>query len=173
MSTILHITASIRDGESVSRSLGTKLVEGLADHVVDHRGDMAAQLKDLGLEHVDYVLCLNHTDGHWKTMAEVVAPQGHICSIVETAEPVDLGLLKAKSATFAWELMFTRPMFGTDDMIEQHRLLDEVAKLVDAGTIRTTSAEVFGPIDAAHLRKAHAQIETGRTIGKVVLEGWS
>ena len=30
MSNILHITASIRDGESVSRSLGTKLVEGLA-----------------------------------------------------------------------------------------------------------------------------------------------
>ncbi|MCA0909094.1 FMN-dependent NADH-azoreductase [Qipengyuania gaetbuli] len=30
MSTILHITASIRDGESVSRSLGIKLVDGLA-----------------------------------------------------------------------------------------------------------------------------------------------
>ncbi len=30
MTDILHITASIRNGESVSRSLGTKLVEGLA-----------------------------------------------------------------------------------------------------------------------------------------------
>lgn len=64
-------------------------------------------------------------------------------------------------------------MFGTADMIEQHNLLDEVASLVDAGKVRTTSAEVVGPINAANVRRAHAQIETGRTIGKLVLEGWS
>jgi len=58
-------------------------------------------------------------------------------------------------------------------MIEQHDLLNEVATLVDAGKVRTTSAEVIGPINAANLRRAHAQVETGRTIGKVVLESWS
>ena len=144
-----------------------------ADHVINHREPMAAQLEQLGLGQVDYVLCLNDTDGHWKTMAEVVAPQGHLCSIVETAAPVDLDLLKLKSASFSWELMFTRSMFGTPDMIEQHHLLNEVSALVDAGKLRSTSAEVVGPITAANLRKAHAQIETGRTIGKVVLQGWS
>jgi len=144
-----------------------------ADHVVNHREDIAAQLQAIALPQVDYVLCLNDTDGHWNTMAAVVAPQGHICSIVETSAPVDIDPLKLKSASFSFELMFTRSMFGTADMIEQHKLLNEVARLVDAGTVRTTSAEVVGPIDAKNLRQAHAQIETGRTIGKVVLANWA
>jgi NADPH2:quinone reductase len=144
-----------------------------ADHVVNHREDIPAQLKSIGFEHVDNVLCLNNTDGHWSTMVEVVAPQGNICSIVKTSAPVDIRPLMTKSATFSWELMFTRSMFGTPDMVEQHRLLNEVSSLVDAGKVRTTTAEVMGSINAATLRKAHAQIETGRTIGKLVLEGWS
>jgi zinc-binding alcohol dehydrogenase family protein len=144
-----------------------------ADHVVNHREDIPAQLEQIGFEHVDYVLCFNDTDGHWNTMAEVLAPQGHICSIVETSAPVDIKPLMVKSASFSWELMFTRPMFGTSDMIEQHNLLNEVALLVEAGKVRTTSAGVVGLINAENVRKAHAQIETGRTIGKVVLEGWS
>jgi len=144
-----------------------------ADHVVNHREDIPAQLEQIGFEHVDYVLCFNDTDGHWNTMAEVLAPQGHICSIVETSAPVDIKPLMVKSASFSWELMFTRPMFGTSDMIEQHNLLNEVALLVEAGKVRTTSAEVVGLINAENVRKAHAQIETGRTIGKVVLESWS
>ncbi len=143
-----------------------------ADHVINHREDMPAQVKKLGMDGVDYVLCLNHTDGHWAAMAELVAPQGHICSVVETTEPVDLGLLMSKAASFSWELMFTRSMFGTPDMIEQHHLLNEVSRLVDAGTVRTTSAQVGGPINAASLREGHTQVETGSTIGKIVLEGW-
>jgi NADPH:quinone reductase-like Zn-dependent oxidoreductase len=106
-------------------------------------------------------------------MAECVAPQGHICSIVETAAPVDLGVLMRKSASFSWELMFTRPMFGTPDMIEQHRLLNEISTLVDSGRIRTTVTDVLRPISAANLRAAHARIESGRTVGKIVLEGWT
>ena len=144
-----------------------------ADHTVNHREDIPAQLEAIGIPQVDYVLCLNDTDGHWNTMTEVVAPQGHICSIVETSAPVDIRPLMGKSATFAWELMYTRSMFGTPDMIEQHHLLNEVANLIDTGQVRTTSAEVIGSINAANLRQAHAQLETGRTIGKLVLEGWS
>jgi alcohol dehydrogenase len=119
------------------------------------------------------VLCLNDTNGHWNTMTEVVAPQGHICSIVETSAPVDIRPLMQKSATFSWELMFTRSMFGTPDMIEQHRLLNEVSSLVDSGKLRSTTGQVVGRIDAENLRKAHAQLESGRAIGKLVLEGWS
>ena len=143
-----------------------------AHHVVNHRESIPEQLQALGVDAVEYVLCLNSTDQHWAAMAEVVAPQGHICSIVETAAPVDLGVLMAKSASFSWELMFTRPMFETPDMIEQHRLLNEVSTLVDSGRIRTTVTEVLSPISAANLRTAHARIESGRTVGKIVLEGW-
>lgn len=158
-------TASRNESRAWCENLG-------ADHVINHRNPMAQQLKDLGIPQVDRILCLNDTDGHWEAMADMVAPQGHICSIVETSNPVNLGLLKAKSATFAWELMFTRSMFETDDMIEQHRLLGEIASLIDAGRLQTTVGEHLGLINAANLRKAHAQLETGRTIGKIVLEGW-
>jgi len=144
-----------------------------ADQVVSHREDIPEQLRAIGFEQVDYVLCLNHTDGHWDGMLEAVAPQGHICSIVETTAPVDIEPLKLKSASFSYEFMFTRSMFGTPDMVEQHNLLNEISKLIDAGKLRTTTAEGFGTIDAENLRRAHAQIETGRTIGKVVLEDWS
>ena len=53
-------------------------------------------------------------------------------------------------------------------MIAQHLLLDEVAALVDDGVVRTTLHGVLGRIDAKTLKEAHALIESGRSIGKVV-----
>ena len=105
-------------------------------------------------------------------MAELIKPQGRICSIVETSMPVDLNLLKNKSAMFVWELMFTRSMFQTADMIAQHQILNRIAKLVDEGMLSSTLNKTLSPINAANLRKAHAQLETGTTIGKIVLSGW-
>ncbi|AIU25236.1 NADPH:quinone reductase [Pandoraea pnomenusa] len=143
-----------------------------AQHVIDHYQDIPAQLLAAGVPQVDFVLCLNDTDEHFPALAQAVAPQGKICSIVENARPLDVGLLKNKSATFVWEFMFTRAMYETPDMIAQHKLLTEVARLVDAGTLRTTLGEVIGPINAVNLRRAHAQLEGGRTIGKLVLSGF-
>jgi zinc-binding alcohol dehydrogenase family protein len=140
-----------------------------ADHAINHYEPLVPQLKQLGMEFVDYILCLNSTELHWAQMAEAIAPQGRICSIVETPEPLNLTLLKDKSAAFSWEFMFTRSRFGTPDMIEQHRLLNEVANLVDAGGLRTTVTKRLSPINAATLKEAHALIETGRTIGKIVI----
>lgn len=141
-----------------------------ADYTINHYEAFGPQLNALGVQEVEYILCLNSTEKHWKNMAEAIAPQGKICSIVETDELLDLTLLKNKSVTFAWELMFTRSMYETQDMIEQHRLLNEVARLADEGLVRTTVTETLSPINAANLRKAHALLETGSTIGKVVLE---
>ncbi|WP_271753627.1 zinc-binding alcohol dehydrogenase family protein [Cohnella sp. JJ-181] len=158
-------TASRPESAAWARELG-------ADRVIDHFEAFVPQLKNVGYDQVAYILCLNGTEKHWANMAEAIAPQGKICSIVETDEPLNLTLLKNKSATFVWEFMFTRSTYGTPDMIEQHRLLNEVARLVDAGAIRTTASETLSPIHADNLRKAHAMLETGRTVGKVVLEGF-
>ncbi|BDB27765.1 zinc-binding alcohol dehydrogenase family protein [Cupriavidus sp. P-10] len=158
-------TASRQESQDWCRKLG-------ADHTVNHRGDLPAQLKALGFAHVDYILCFNDTDGHFPALAELVAPQGKICTIVENARPLPVELLKSKSATFVWEFMFTRAMFHTPDMIAQHRLLNEVARLVDAGRLQTTLGENLGRINAENLRRAHAMLEGGRTIGKLVLEGF-
>ncbi|MRN55417.1 zinc-binding alcohol dehydrogenase family protein [Paenibacillus sp. LC-T2] len=156
---------------TASRPESTEWVKELgADHIINHYNAFAPQLKEIGVQSVEYILCLNSTGEHWENMAEVIAPQGKICSIVEEAEPLNLTLLKNKSVTFVWEFMFTRSMFQTADMIIQHELLNEVAQLVDSGILRTTLTERLTPINAATLRKAHALLESGRTVGKVVVE---
>ena len=80
--------------------------------------------------------------------------------------------LKRKSISLHWELMFTRSLFGTPDMVRQHELLNRVADMVDEGRLTTTLGEHFGPITADNLRRAHALIESGKAIGKIVLENF-
>jgi NADPH2:quinone reductase len=158
---------------TASRPESATWVRGLgADEVIDHTQDLAAQLGALGRPDVDYILCLNSTDHHFPAFAPVIKPQGKICAIVSTQKPVDLAPLMAKSVTFAWELMFTRPMFQTDDMRAQHDLLDEAAGLIEAGVLATTVTTRLGAINAANLRRAHALLEGGHVIGKIVLEGF-
>jgi len=159
-------TASRPESEKWVRELG-------AQHVVNHFGDLQAQLKQQGFDSVDYVLILNDTDRHFPAAAAAVAPQGMICTIVENAAPLDVSLLKAKSAGFIWEFMFTRSMFQTADMQQQGKLLDQVASLIDKQVIVTTVNQVLSPISAANLRQAHATLEGGRAIGKIVLKDFS
>ncbi|MBB5212370.1 zinc-binding alcohol dehydrogenase family protein [Microbulbifer hydrolyticus] len=143
-----------------------------ARHVVNHRNPLDQELKDIGFENVDYILCLNNTDQHFPAMASAIKPQGKICTIVENTAPLEIGLLKAKSATFVWEFMFTRAMFQTEDMEQQGVLLNRIAELIDRETLVTTVGETIEPINATNLRLAHRQLETGSTIGKIVLAGW-
>jgi zinc-binding alcohol dehydrogenase family protein len=142
-----------------------------AHDVVDHHGDLPAQLAAIGAAQVRTVFSTNNTDRHWPAIATVLAPRGRV-GLIDDPGPFDIGLIKRKSGSLHWEFMFTRPVFATPDMIEQHRLLAEVSRLVDAGVIRTTLTETLGPITAANLRRAHALIESGRTRGKLVLEGF-
>jgi NADPH2:quinone reductase len=143
-----------------------------ADHVVDHSQPLRPQLEALGLKHVDYIANYNDTDRYWEQMGDLVAPQGAVCMIVAPKGPMSQDAVRGKSATVCWELMFTRPRFKTPDMIEQHRLLTRVAELIDAKKIRGTLRETLQPINAANLRAAHAKLESGTTIGKLVVAGW-
>ncbi len=153
-----------------SREESTRWVrEHGVDHIVDHSQPLGPQVAALGHTTVDYIFCLHSTDRYWDEMAALIAPQGKICAIVWPASPLDLSVLMYKSATFAWEFMFTRSMFQTADMVAQHALLNRVAALVDSGVIRTTLTEQLSPITAATLRQAHARVETGRVVGKIVL----
>jgi len=140
-----------------------------ADQVVDHRKDLVSQVKNS----VDYIAVYNDLDGHWAAIGELIAPQGGIVSIVGNLKPLPMDAVRAKSATLCWELMFTRPRFKTPDMIEQHKLLNQVADWLDSGKLRGTLKQTLTPINAANLRQAHAQLEAGSTIGKLVLKGWS
>lgn len=156
---------------TASRPETTAWVHDLGADIVLNHHQLLQEINQLNIQ-PDYILCNNDTDGYFEVMATIIKPQGKICSIVETAKPVNLDLLKSKSATFVWEFMFTRSMFKTDDMIAQHQILQHVAQLIDAGTLTTTLNQVLRPINAENLRKAHAQLESGTTIGKLVLSGW-
>jgi len=143
-----------------------------ADHAVDHRQPLPGQLAALGHKEVDFIANFANTDSYWIAVEEMIRPQGHIVSIVENAKPVEIGLLKSKSASFHWEFMFTRSMYQTPDMDRQGTLLNEVAGLIDAGKLRATHSETLTPINAANLRAVHAKLESGTAIGKITLAGW-
>lgn len=142
-----------------------------AHHAVDHSKPLADEVRSLGIQHVEFVASLTNSEQHLAQVAELIAPQGRY-GIIDDPKTVDVMLFKRKSVSLHWEFMFTRAVFETPDMIEQHRLLTKVAEMVDAGSIRTTLSEDFGPINATNLRRAHALIESGRSTGKIVLSGF-
>jgi NADPH2:quinone reductase len=146
--------------------------------VIDHSQPLGPQLAALddspgSTNSIPWIANFADTDAYWQQMAELVAPQGAILAIVGNRGPLDQTLLKAKSARLCWEFMFTRAQYGTPDLAQQGRILSRIGELVDAGELRTTLSADLGPINAAHLREAHARLESGATTGKIVLQGWS
>ncbi|MGE8061158.1 zinc-binding alcohol dehydrogenase family protein [Pseudomonas sp. NPDC089547] len=147
-------------------------VEALgAHHVIDHSASIPLQLEELKLNPVDYVISLTHTDSYLEQLVEVLRPQGKLALIDDPAQ-LDVMPLKRKSLSLHWELMFTRSLYKTEDMIKQHQLLDRVSRLIDDGVLKTTLGEHYGTINAEHLKRAHAMIESGKARGKIVLEGF-
>ncbi|TDV03053.1 zinc-binding alcohol dehydrogenase family protein [Paraburkholderia caballeronis] len=147
-------------------------VEALGAHdVIDHSRPLLEGLRALGVPSVRYVASLTQTDSHYPQIVEALAPQGRL-GVIDDPDTLDAVPLKRKAVSLHWELMFTRSLFETPDMIRQHEILERVAALIDAGTLRTTTGEHFGRIDADNLRRAHALIESGRSRGKIVLEGF-
>lgn len=143
-----------------------------AHHVVDHRHGLLEPVRAVAPDGVDYVMSLTHTEQHYEALVELLRPQGKLGLIDDPATPIDIRAMKRKSISLHWEFMYTRSLFRTADMVAQHKMLQEVADLVDAGALQGTMREHFGTIDAANLRRAHAQLESGSTIGKIVLEGF-
>ncbi|PHR67375.1 zinc-binding alcohol dehydrogenase family protein [Alcanivorax sp.] len=142
-----------------------------AHHMVDYRKPLLPQLEAIGCPQIDGIFITQNLDDYWATACQAVAPFGGICAIVDARAPLDLNPLKAKSARFSWEFMFTRAMFATD-MQRQGNILTQLSALVDQGKIQSTVSEGLGTINAANLKEAHRRLESGQTIGKLVLAGW-
>jgi len=144
-----------------------------AQHVVNHREPLAPQLAVLGFPQIDAALNLADTDRYWDTLGELLAPQGHVGLIVEPSGALKIGdPYKAKCIGIHWEFMFARARWKTPDMAEQGRILARVAQLIDAGELKSIQREALSPINAANLREAHRRLESGASIGKLVLAGW-
>jgi NADPH2:quinone reductase len=157
---------------TASRPESQKWCLDLGAHaVIDHAKPLKEQIEKLKLPPVGLIASLTNTDQHYKALAEIVAPQGKFGLIDDPAE-FSISVFKSKAVSIHWEAMFARSLFQTPDMIAQHHLLDDVADLIDKGVLRTTLDQTFGIINAANLKRAHALLESGKSRGKIVLEGW-
>ena len=154
-------TASRDESKSWCKQMG-------ADVVLDHQ-HLAKQFKDNSLDAPKYILCMGVPDDYFEQMIEVIAPQGSICLLANTQQAYNLNLLKAKSITLVWEMMFTRSMFQTNDMIMQHELLNKVALMVEKGDIKHTLTQHLNPINVDSITRAHQVIEKNRMQGKLVV----
>ncbi len=162
--TALNVVATASRPETVQWCYGLG-----AHFVIDHHRPMRQQMEELNFPQAEYIASLTSTDQHFAELVEILAPQGKIGLIDDPKTLLDIRLLKAKSASLHWESMFARSTFETPDILRQHDLLTEVARLTDLGTLKTTATERYGPINAENLKRAHALVESGTSIGKVVL----
>ncbi len=158
-------TASRESSQAWVKKLG-------ADHVVDHTKPLQSQIEALGIGQVTHVASLTNTDSYFETYIELLAPFGKIAMIDDPSKPLDVMKLKFKSLSLHIEFMFARSMFNAADMDEQSRLLNRVSDLVDQGYIQTTAGKNLGAINADNLKTAHEELESGRSIGKIVLQGF-
>lgn len=142
-----------------------------ADHVINHRESLVDQVKDLGLQ-PSYVASLNGTEGHFPGIIELIKPRGHI-ALIDDPQNLGINAIKSKALSFSWEFMFTRSMFQTDDIDVQSKLLNRVSELIDEGTLISTVTGNLGSLSTETLKAAHTQQESGRVIGKNVLDGFS
>lgn len=155
-------TASRQESINWCKELG-------ADFVVNHH-NLKEELEKIGHHQVDYILDFVDLEGYWEMAAEIIKPQGHIVSITGSNNPLNINVLKNKSVTFSWEFMYTRSMFTTDDIDRQHQILNHLADLLDDGTIKTTLTTTLEGFTVENLKKAHQMQESGKTIGKTVIQ---
>lgn len=137
-----------------------------ADHVANHY-DLVNSVKELGFDTVDYIFNTADVAGHWKAMAELIAPFGHICAITSAQGEINLSDLFRKAVSFSFELMFTRSIFETKDMDRQGKILTEVSNLIDEGKLKSTLNHTITGLSVGSIREAHRLIESGKTIGKI------
>ena len=157
-------TASRPETQAWARDLG-------AHHVINHHEPLAPQVEALGIGAPGFVFSTTHTHLYLEQVAELIAPQGRF-GLIDDPETLNVMPFKMKAVSTHWELMFTRPLFGTADMARQGEILTETAGLLDAGRIRSTATETLGRINAENLRHAHRILASGTARGKMVLEGF-
>jgi len=144
-----------------------------ADHALDYSLPVIESLRDLGIAQVDYTANFIDTDKYWPLMCEITRPMGKMVTIVDCAGPLAMDIVKAKSLTFAWEFVFTKINCAVNNAVSHGNILAEITRLVDQAKLRTTLTRRLGKINSTNVRRGHELIASGRTIGKLALEGWN
>mmetsp|Transcript_2925 Transcript_2925/g.3921 ORF Transcript_2925/g.3921 Transcript_2925/m.3921 type:complete len:345 (+) Transcript_2925:36-1070(+) len=137
-----------------------------ADYVVDYKGDIEAQLKNLGFQGVDYILECSGLDPYFDTWCKILNPLGSICAIVEPQNPLPIGNLMRKRGTLTFEMMFARPLTGIE-LDRQRAILHELADLCEAKVIVPRVTVRYDSL--LRLKEAADLQESGKSLGKIVL----
>ncbi len=152
-------TASRDETKAYCETLG-------ADAVINHYADLPAQLQALGMDGVDYVLTTVSLSNFQQLVASL-NPLGRICTIVGGPElkTLDVSGLFAIRGSLSFELMFTRPRVGVEPE-KQGQILNRLAELLDQKQVISTMSKT---VPWTAVQDAHREIESGHTIGKIVM----
>lgn len=154
---------------TASRCESKEWCEKLGADVVINHVNLVENAKKAGYQNFDFIMDFVDLNAYWDAIAQLIKPQGHVASITGSEKPIALNKLKAKSVSFSWEFMYTRSMFNTEDMIEQHYILNKIGELMEEGAIKTTVKTVLNGFTVANLKDAHRILESGKAIGKIVI----
>ncbi|WP_220739647.1 zinc-binding alcohol dehydrogenase family protein [Leuconostoc miyukkimchii] len=143
-----------------------------ANYVVDHHKDLITQVRKFGNKYVNYILNLNNLDAHWHEIAELIKPDGQVTATTENRKLIDLQKLTKKRVTFSWEWMYSKSYYQTENMISQHEILNHLSRLYEEGKLQPITTKTYKPINAENMKKAHSDIESGHTVGKVTVVSW-
>jgi NADPH:quinone reductase len=141
-----------------------------ADLVVDHSGDVPAQLAAANIREIDMVLSTAATAENLGWIAKVLRPYGHI-AFTDVVPPLDLGPLGplgAKAPSLHMEMMFSR-IVNDSQPERQRRFLEKLAALVTEGRLRPILTTRLDGLTVESMKLAHERIEKQRTVGKIVI----
>ena len=137
-----------------------------ADFVINHH-DLQTEYSRLDLMAPEFVFSTNNSEHNLQALAALILPQGRL-ALIDDPQSLDINPFKGKSVSVHWEFMFTRSMHQTADIAEQGRILAQTAELAAQGKIKSTLTRTICGINAGSLKQAHALVERGDMIGKVV-----
>lgn len=108
---------------------------------------------------------------------EIIDYDGRVVSIVEEPEDFHLDIwngrkspLFIKSATFHFELLSARAMFGGPETWKIYRReLNTLTELIEMGHIKPPAITHLGEFSVESVRRAHTLLEEGHVQGKLVL----
>ncbi|KAL7623908.1 hypothetical protein AAE478_005465 [Parahypoxylon ruwenzoriense] len=163
---IVITTASRPETAEFSRKMG-------ATHVVNHRGDIVQQIKDLDLPTgvpLKYAYITSRTEQYIRPIGDILAPFGKVCSIVQAKFDMYGSQFMSKSLTFVWCWLGTGPYhhYEDDKQEKHHEWYEEAGRLLDQGTIKC-HLTLRLRLTAEGIREAHRKMEEGRMIGKLAL----
>jgi zinc-binding alcohol dehydrogenase family protein len=139
-----------------------------ADIVINREANLVEELKKNGYANVDYIAMLYDINAYWESVVQILKPFGTVVSIEENKEPFNIDPLKNKGQQFKWEFMFAKGNYE-HEMQTQGDALNMISKLLEAGTLQSTLSQTFQGINAANILESYDLLDSGKTLGKIVL----